>query len=137
MAIAFFLAVAVLLSGCIPRRAYSMRIELREEEKREISQLVSQLASRIDCRFPVGDDAWHPAMRKYLYRWCHPTEPSNTDVVFEIQRDGLRFTATVHDIVPTGPVRPTVQAYAEETHRVLGELFGNERITVKKSNWPL
>jgi hypothetical protein len=134
--VAIYLAVAI-LSGCVTKRAYSMRIELREEEKREISQFVSQLASRMECRFPVGDDAWRPAMRKFLYRWCHPTEPSNTDVVFEIQQVGLRFTATVYDIVQTGPVRPRVQAYAEEMHRVLGELVGNDRISVDRTNWPM
>lgn len=134
LALSFVLVLA--LGGCVIRRAYSMSISLREEEKRGILQTIAQVASRMDCKFQPGDDSWHES-GKSQFRVCEPAATPNTRVVYESQIEGSLFTTSVIEQNQGGPVRPDVNAYAEQMNSLLGELFGNDRISLKKSNWRL
>ncbi|HEX6397196.1 MAG TPA: hypothetical protein VFZ95_07220 [Steroidobacteraceae bacterium] len=125
--------VAVPLSGCIPERSYEMIIDLRDEEKAALSQTVAEIATRMGCRFEPGDDAWHD--QGHPWRACNPANLPMTKVVFDLQRAGSRIRVGVHEYVPSGPIRPEVEAYAAEVHKVVAELFGAERITMKKTGW--
>ena len=133
--IAVLITAAIAVAGCVPRRAYSMRVELNDRERLELDHLVAQVASRMDCRFSAGQEVWHESPRSQ-FRVCEPEAVEYSRVVFQWKMEDARFEVSVHEHRPDGPVREELIAYAKETHAVMRELFGNDRISVKMSYWP-
>jgi hypothetical protein len=124
----------MLLSACIVRREFSITVELHAEELAQVSEIVAEVAARMDCKFQPPEEQWRISGKRQ-FRYCEPVEPTFAAVEFLAEPTSGRFTVTVLELRQQGPARLAVQTYAGQMRNVLEDRFSPERIVIKKRRW--
>ena len=128
-------ALALMLSACIPRRSFEMRVELREGEAATVFATSEDIATRMNCRFREGEPRWQE-WPKGKGAVCHAMALTETDLVFFLESSGRRARVSVEWREPRGDVPADVQNYARDVQSVVEGYFDRSRIDIKTTFWP-